>query len=60
MACPNPFAAIQIATEHLGSEIYGIPTPATPYFNFVERGVFPRNMGVTMSTFIAGRVEPDS
>ena len=60
MSCPNPFAAIQIATEYLGSEIYGIPTPATPYFNFVERGVFPKNAGVTMSTFIAGRVEPDS
>lgn len=60
MACPDAFNAIRIATEHLGDEIYGIPTPATPYFNFVERGMFPKNAGVTMTTFIAGRVEPDS
>ncbi len=60
MACPDAFNAIRIATEHLGDEIYGIPTPATPYFNFVERGAFPKNSGVTMTTFIAGRVEPDS
>jgi len=60
MACPSIFTGLRVATEHLGNEIYGIPTPATPYFNFIERGMFPKNSGINMSTFIASRIEPDS
>jgi len=60
MACPDYFTGLRINTEHLGNEIHMIPSPATPYYNFVQRGVFPKNSGVNMTTFIAGRVEPTS
>lgn len=60
MACPSAFNAIRVATESLGPELHSIASPATPYYNFVERGTFPKNAGVTQTTFIAGRIEPTS
>lgn len=59
-ACPDYFSGLRIATEHLGQEIYMSPSPATPYYNYIERGNFPKNSGVTMTNFTAGRVEPSS
>lgn len=59
-ACPDYFTGLRVATEHLGMEIHRIPSPATPYYNFIERGTFPKNSGVTMTGFTAGRIEPTS
>lgn len=59
-ACPDYFAGLRIATENLGNEIHRIPSPATPYYNFIQRGTFPKNTGVNQTTFTAGRVEPTS
>ncbi len=58
--CPDYFAGLRIATEHLGDEIHGFPSIATPYYNSQVRGTFAKNTGVTQTTFIAGRVEPTS
>lgn len=60
MACPDIFEALRAPTEHLGREIHFTPSPATPYYNMVPRGTFPKNSGVEMTTFVMGRVEPDS
>ena len=56
MACPDYFTGLRIATEHLGEEIHRIPSPATPYYNFINRGTFPKNAGVTM-TSVLGNLE---
>lgn len=60
MSCPTIFQGLRIATEHLGDEIHKVPSPETFFYNFVERGLFPKNKGVNMTTFKAGRVEPTS
>lgn len=59
-ACPDYFSALRVATEHLGDEIHQSPSPATPFYNFITRGVFEKHTGVTHTTFVAGRVEPTS
>lgn len=51
---------MRVATEFLGPELHAIASPATPYYNFVERGTFAKHSGVNMTTFVAGRVEPTS
>lgn len=56
--CPVTFDGLRVATEHLGDEIHHTPSPKTFFYNFVERGEFPKNKGVNMTTFSAGRVEP--
>lgn len=56
--CPVTFDGLRIATEHLGDEIHHIASPDTFYYNFIDRGMFPKNSGVNMTTFLAGRVEP--
>lgn len=60
MACPDYFTGLRIATEHLNDELYTIPSPDTPYYNYITRGAFPMNAGVNMTAFTMGRVEPTS
>lgn len=59
-SCPSYFDGLRIATEFLGDEIHSNASPATPYYNFITRGTFEQNTGVTHTTFTAGRVEPSS
>ena len=60
MSCPTLWDGLRVNVEHLGTEIHSIPSPATPFFNFVKRGTFTKNTGVNHTTFIAGRIEPTS
>jgi hypothetical protein len=60
MSCPTIFEALRIATESLGDQIHTVPSPTTFFYNFVERGAFKKNAGITQTTFKAGRIEPDS
>lgn len=56
----TPFDSLRVATEHLGEELYRIPSPTTFFYNYIDRGTFVKNSGVTHTTFKAARVEPTS
>lgn len=59
-ACPNAFNRLYVATEFLGDEIHNIPSPATPFYNLIERGIFEKHTGTEHTTFNVGRMEPTS
>lgn len=58
MACPSPFDALRIATEHLGNEIYRFPYTDTFFEKYITRGSFTKNTGALHSVFTGGNSEP--
>lgn len=60
MACPSPFDALRIATESLPDTIYRKASWFSVWYNYVQKGVFPKNTGANQSTFVIGNSEPVS
>lgn len=60
MACPSPFNALRIATEYLPNTIYRKASQRNIWTGYIESEEFPRNQGVTPSTFVIGNSEPYS
>lgn len=58
--CPTPWQSIPVATEHLSADIYRKASWNSVWFNYIKRGVFPKNAGVTMTEFVIGNSEPTS
>lgn len=60
MACDTPFDAFRQATEDLPDEIYRRASYRGVWLNLITRDVYPKNVGLTRSTFELGRSEPAS
>jgi hypothetical protein len=58
MACDTPFDAFRLATEDLPDEIYKRASFRGLWLNLIRREVYPKNIGLTRSTFTLGRSEP--
>lgn len=58
MACPSPFDALKQHTESFVEELRYKASPRLLLYNMVERGEFPQEQGLTLSTFTIGRSLP--
>ncbi len=58
MACDTPFDAFRLATENLPEEIYKRASYRGIWLNLIKRDTYPKNIGLTRSTFTLGRSEP--
>lgn len=59
-ACPTPWQAIPVATEALSKEVHRKASWRSIWLNYITRGTFPKNRGVTITDFIIGNSEPTS
>lgn len=60
MACTDPFDALRIPTESLGTELYLRASWMDVWLNLIERETYPKHTGLTQSVFTIGRNEPAS
>lgn len=58
MACPSSFDQFQQRTEDFVEELYGIPSPPTFFDKLVPQLEYPHGVGLTRTTFTAGRSLP--
>ena len=60
MACDTPFDAFRMATEDLPEELYKRASYRGAWMNLIRKEEYPKNVGLTRSTFELGRSEPAS
>ncbi len=58
MACVSPFDAFKQHTESFVDELRYKASPKLLFYNLIERGEFPQEQGLTLSTFTIGRSLP--
>lgn len=60
MACPDPFDAVAIATEHLSNDIYMTAVPNSFWLNAITRGKYDGGRGLTTTTYQMANIRPDT
>jgi hypothetical protein len=60
MACGNIYDAFRVATEHLGKELYRRASFNSIWGNLLNKGEFPKHVGLTKSVFEIGNAYPDT
>lgn len=60
MACPDPFDAVAIATEHLSNDIYETAVPNSFWLNAISRGKYDGGRGLTTTTYQMANLRPDN
>jgi hypothetical protein len=58
MACVTPFEALKMHTESFVEELRYKASPKLLLYNMIEKGEFPQEQGLTLSTFTIGRSLP--
>jgi len=58
MACPTPFEALRKHTESFVEELRFKAAPKLILYNMIEKGEYPQEQGLTLSTFTIGRSLP--
>lgn len=60
MSCATPFDALRLPTESLGPELHLRASWRDIWLNLIPRNEYPRETGLTQSSFTIGRSEPVS
>lgn len=58
LACTDPFDALRVATEYIGTELHQRAIWRDIWLNVIPKKTYPKHVGKTLSTFVIERNEP--